>query len=180
MKNIKSLTIEMKTRMTVGFLSIIGIISFVNSLNVLEVSLPLFIFYIILMINTYFSLKLFLAIIPTHIFEQKMMDVLLIISYILLAFSFKYALLFSYLLTLFFILATLKYALFVKHNEKHPRLLRRKIVVNILGTLLSLLTLGGILLGYETYSLWFLPIVFLFANIVIFFISPLYKLDTHY
>ncbi len=170
----------MKTRTVVGFLSIIGIISFANSLSVLKVSLPLFIFYIILMINTYFSIKLFLAIIPTHIFEQKIMDTLLIIVYILLALSFKHALLFSYVVTLLFIFATLKYALFVKHNDKHPRLLRRKIVVDILGILLSLLTLGGILLGYETYSLWFLTIVFLFANIVIFFITPLYRLDTHY
>lgn len=177
MKHIHDLSPRIKTTIAITVFSCAALISFVSHLGSLSVTLPLFIFYVLFLINSYISIKLFFGIIPPRMKSQTYIDLFLAVVYIALAWNFANPTLFAFLLVLFFLFGSMKYVFLIHTITNHPTLIRRKIIANILASTLGLLTLGGILLGYEQASMWGLVIVFALANIFIFFISPLYKLD---
>jgi hypothetical protein len=136
----------------------------------------LIIFYILLLINSYVSIVFFAQIIP-NIWQQKFLNVTLLVFYLILAYYLNQPIYFMLVLALFFALATLKYVQVLRIVKHENRLLKRKITADILGVILSIVVLGGIILGYENKSLWAIVIIFALANIWTLFISPLYRED---
>lgn len=141
-----------------------------------QTGLPLIIFYLVLTLNTYFSIKLFSTLIPEENFGQHLIDIILVINYSGLAFAITNALLFAIGVIFLFTIATLKY-LFLLPHLPHPRLLKRKILIDIGGIILGLAALVGIIIGYSSYSTWGMAILFTLANILLLFIRPMYRLD---
>ncbi len=162
---------------TIVIWGLCAVISVFRSIG--EIALvPLTIFYAILLLNSFFSIRLFSQIIPSHLIEQKLIDGTLFVFYIFLTFTFSTPIVFGYLITIFFVLAGTKYIMLLNKITDQPKLLKKKILVNSLGTLLGALTLGGMLYGFVVESAWALTIIFALANIYFLFINPLYKKDS--
>jgi hypothetical protein len=134
---------------------------------------PHLIFYLILLLNTFFSIRFFFPLIERD-WKQLLVDGLLIAQYILLVYAIGAPIFFPFLLLIFFTTATLKYALALP--GLHPFVLRRKIIIDLLGVLLSAATLGGVLIGYPLESTWGLVGVFALANAYLLLIRPMYRL----
>jgi hypothetical protein len=141
-----------------------------------EVNVQLSIFYIVLAINTFFSIELFASIVSPRSRIQKIMDAILLVLIIGLAFTLNNPLLFIFLDLIMFLVATVKYTLMLGVVD-HPKLLKRKIIIDLSGALLAGLALVGILYGYQSYSVWILTSIFLLANIFFLFVWPMYRAD---
>src|SRR3989338_4569554 len=102
-------------------------------------SLPLLLYYVILVVNTFFSIRTFAPITPRNT-VQTLFDIVLAILYLALALSLGSVLAFSAISAGLFVLAVGKY-LHARTLIDHP-LLPRKIRLNALGALLSLASLG--------------------------------------
>lgn len=153
----------------------IGIVGWVLLVTDWRIALPLGIFYATITVNTYFSVKLFASITPPENNQQHIMDLLLVVFYLLLVFSFPYPTVYMFFALCIFITAPIKYALLLTVIP-YERLLKRKILIDLLGTSLCAAVLGGALLGYPFASAWVLAAVFLFANIYLLAIRPMYRL----
>jgi len=138
------------------------------------VSLPLIIFYITLLVNTYFSIRCFFDLVPRKNIKQQSIDLVLGALYLILAASLGNQLLFSYTATILFAMATLKYVLLLP-SIGHFTSLKRKIFIDCLGIIACILTLGGVLLGYGLLATWLWAGIFTFANIHLLFIKPMYN-----
>ena len=158
------------------FFTAFGLTGFALNAAEWQTTLPLFIFYLILVFNTYFSVGLFSSIIPTNNTLQKVIDLFLLIIYTTLAFSVSNPMQFIYSCSLLFIVASAKYVFLIGLVEQ-PKLLKRKILVDLSGVLACLFAFGGVITGHRTLSLWSLTLVFAFANTLLFSIWPLYHLD---
>lgn len=156
--------------------SAVGVAAWLLRVNDPLSSLPLAVFYIVLVINTYFSIRLFSRITPPHNFTQKAFDIILGLLYILLACAIGSASWFVLSASILFGLATVKYTL-LQRIVHQPILFRRKIRVNWLGCLVGFLAWVGIWLGHPLIATWAWALLFVLANIFFFFISPLYRLD---
>lgn len=165
-----------KTIITTCLLSAAGIFGLVYSGIDIYTSLPLIIFYFIITLNTYFSLKLFTSLVLQQTFIQHLVDAALIAFYLMLAFSFNFPVRFIFAVTILFVCATLKYALLLGVID-YPVLLKKKIIIDIMGILLGLTSLGGILMGYPILSSWYIAIVFALGNIFFLIIRPMYRLE---
>jgi hypothetical protein len=75
-----------------------------------------------------------------------------------------------------FIVATIKYACLL-NKIPQPKLLKRKIIIDLVGVSGCALILGGILAGYTELSLWTLAVSFLIANFFLLIVWPMYRLD---
>jgi hypothetical protein len=138
---------------------------------------PLLIFYITIAINTFFSIQLFTKIIPKEDLVQKCFDVALVLVYLWLAYAMKSILLFAFVDTLLFIVAAGKYAGLLRIVH-HPILLKRKIIIDLIGALAGLLAIGGIILGYPLETAWALALAKVVANIALLYFWPMYRLDS--
>jgi len=154
--------------------SLAGICGLVFFMEDIYASLPLAIFYATITVNTFFSIRLFSNLIPAGNISQKVIDAVLFVSYLALAFSFNSPIIFASIVTLLFIAATLKYALLLKIIN-HPKLLKRKIAIDSLGVVMGALSMLAIAMGYTAVGAWFLATVFLAANIFLLFIRPMYR-----
>ncbi len=134
---------------------------------------PLLLFYVTLLVNTYFSIELFCYIVPKENVSQQIWDALLFFIYIAAGIKIGEARLFSFLVMLLFIVATMKYTSLLGVIP-YPKLLKLKILVDLAGTLMIVLTFTGITLGYTTQSIGAMSIIFLIANIFFLSIDPLY------
>ncbi len=165
-----------KTLVTTTFFILAGILGSLFRINNIHDSLPLLIFYIVLTLNTYYSLKLFTEIVGKHTLLQDIVDGLLVIAYVSLAYTFNSPKLFIYIVIILFYIACLKYVLLIgRLNE--PRLIRKKIIIDCSGLLMGVVAL--ILLYSNSYFIasWFLATIFTLANIFLLFVWPMYKLD---
>jgi hypothetical protein len=138
--------------------------------------IQLTIFYILLLINSYFSIKFFAKIIP-DIWPQRILNTVLALFYVVLAYYLDDPIFFVLTLALFFALATLKYVQLLRIVKHQPHLFKSKITADCLGVVLSIVTLGGIIRGYLEQSLWMLVIVFVIANVWTLLLFPLYRKD---
>ena len=153
-----------------------GILSSIYRVSDWGSSLPLVIFYFVLVFNTFFSIRLFSQISPRGEKSQFVIDGILFIAYLFLALnlnSLEGFLIFGLIL---FIMATIKYA-FLLNITSHEGLMKRKIIVDLLGVLAFALALGGVELGFPRTSSWLLAVVFTIANVLLFSVFPLYRLD---
>ena len=138
--------------------------------------LPLVIFYATLTVNTYFSIKLFSSITPLHDQIHQLFDLLMVAAYFVLAYTFFSPQAFFLAALFLFIFALLKYILLLGVIP-HLQLLKRKITIDLFGTLLCASVVAGAYMGFVTESAWALAILFLIANIYLLFINPMYRLS---
>ena len=161
----------------VSFIFLIaGILSWIFTISAPYVLPALMIFYVILVINTFFSIKLFSSITPPGNKMNNFIDVILFFLYIISAFYLPVPTFFMLFMLLLFIVATLKYACLLQ-IVRHTRLLKKKIIVDLMGCVMCAVVLIAMILGYENEAAWGLAIVFAIANFLLFFVWPLYKLD---
>ncbi|MCK9360978.1 hypothetical protein M0Q28_01990 [Patescibacteria group bacterium] len=94
--------------------------------------------YGLLMVQTWFSLPLFFSLSDPKDKRQMAVDALLAVAYAFLAWCIQNPYLFYFAWTVFFNLTLLKYVMLVGRFQ-HQRLLRRKLVANVLGTAMGIL-----------------------------------------
>lgn len=140
------------------------------------VSLPLIIFYLMITLNTFFSIRTFSSIIPAKNIAQNFVDIILMLSYLVLAFSITNPLRFVICVITLFTVATLKY-LPLLSSLPYPRLLMRKILIDISGIVMGLAVLTAVLMNYTFYASWSLAIIFSLANLCLLFIWPMYRIE---
>lgn len=137
-----------------------------------------FIFYTLLLFNSFFSIRIFATITPKGHFSQRFWDFLLSLCFIFLPFFFNFPIDFVFLTLLLFVVATLKYV-FLVQTIGFSKLLFEKIKIDTLGILLCLLCFSGILIGFTDMSLNLWTFVFFLANIYGLWYKPLYILENH-
>jgi hypothetical protein len=137
-------------------------------------AVPHFLFYLTLVVNTYFSIKALSSICGIAPY-QRAFDVALGVVYILLATSMGRPTIFEAVTACLFGLATTKYlflATFV-----HLGVVKRKIVIDALGLALCSTALVASLCGYSQQSAWLLASVFLLANAYLLMVRPMYQFN---
>jgi len=166
---------DLKAFLTCAAFTVFFIVGLMISKQTSDILTPLSIFFLILIVNTYFSIKLFAQLTPMSDHVQNLMDALLVVLYALLAYGLRNALLFTSILTIVFVVATFKYVL-LKRVIDHPRLLKNKTWIDATGVLMCLIAVCGTFFGYEVLTSWFLAIVFGVANIFLLFVKPMYRI----
>lgn len=137
-------------------------------------SLPLAIFYAILVINTYPSVQLFSSLVPQNDGKHALADIMLAGLYLFLAGSLGQPQQFALCATVLFIVAAGKYTLMF-YDVPHPRLLQRKVRVDLLGALMCATVLAAMNLGWILSAAWALAIIFAVANVYVLGLKPLYR-----
>lgn len=164
---------EQKARFVAVLFAIIGIAAWL-ALERNVFSFPLALFYAVITINTYFSVRFFSGLMPSEDALQHVLDVVLAIFFLLLALHFAHPIIFVFFALCLFIAATLKYALLI-HTFAHPIVLRRKILIDLLGIILCAVILGLMLAGAVFYATWAFALIFLAANAHLLILRPMYR-----
>lgn len=129
------------------------------------------IFLALLLINTVFSVRFFMPLLPRTA-AQWVLDALLVLLYLSLFISLGKPLLFPFCATLLFVLATMKYAVALGHAPLP--VLRKKIIIDLLGGLLCFGALALAALGYQLEASYLLAGIFCAANVYLLLINPMY------
>ncbi|MBI4085883.1 MAG: hypothetical protein HY433_01405 [Candidatus Liptonbacteria bacterium] len=141
-------------------------------------ALPALVFYAMLVINTYYSIRCFSSIASENDKIAKVIDIGLAVLYLALASAFDDIQRFLTIALFLFELATLKYIMLLKASApEYKNLIRNKILLDALGVISCSLALTLALLGYSFYSIWFLAMLLLAANIRLILIKPFYKIE---
>jgi hypothetical protein len=168
---------RIKAIVATGIFALAGIASSVLFVSNWQVSLPLAIFYLVITINTFPSVHLFSSIAPEEDDDKHLLsDAVLSVLYILLAISLGDPVSFALTTTLLFIAATIKYA-YMLHIVPHAALLKRKIIIDLFGTLLGAASLGIMLTGHVQLASWAMAGIFVVANIYFLWINPMYRIN---
>ncbi len=177
----KQHTISSFARKKAAFVSllfvVVGVLVVFFRVKDLYGALPLILFYLTLVVNTYFSVRLFSSVIAQDDLAQNCVDAVLFLLYLFLAWSLALSGFFVYVATVLFLVSCFKYALLLG-SFSHSVLLKRKLVVNVLASIACVLALGGILFGYGYVAVWTWTTLFIIGNVVLFFVWPLYKFDS--
>jgi hypothetical protein len=158
---------------TVGVVG--GTMGWVLTVSDWRASLPLGIFFALLILNTYPSLRLFGSLVPMDDGKHALADLMLALVYVFLAASFGNPQQFALCALVLFLIAAGKYSLMVEEIP-HPQLIKRKINVDLLGALLCAGVLAAMVFGWQQQAAWALAIIFALANIDVLVIRPLYRL----
>lgn len=135
---------------------------------------PHAIFYAVLVLNTFHSIRFFSPLTPERPF-QTFIDLALGGAYVALALSIGIPVMFAFFATLLFILASAKYADLLQRTP-HDATMRKKILIDLLGATLCIATLGLTLIGAPQNAAWILAVSFLIANAYLLWIRPMYRL----
>ncbi len=164
---------QQKTSWVTGGFALAGIIAAHTKISDWTAAAPLVTFYVTLLINTYFCVRTFAALVPAHDRPQQIFDALLGIAYVTLAFTLPSPFFFVLAATLLFAIATLKYAM-LAYSIGHSSFLHKKISIDAMGTLACVLALGGVLAGRPLLvtSIW--ALAFVVANIYLLVVNPMY------
>ncbi len=129
--------------------------------------------YGLLMVHTWFSVRLFFGLIDPKDARQQIINVVLVVAYAGLAWSMRSPLLFYFVWTSFFTLTVLKYVLLIGRFE-YRRLLRRKLIADVSGIGLGILMVA--LLAFWPNQPWhnLAIILFGFSCVYYLFLCPLY------
>ncbi len=136
--------------------------------------LPQTIFYAVLVLNTFFSIRFYSALQPKNA-SQFLIDAVLVILYAVLALSLGRPVAFAYAALWLFMMAPQKYALMLGFVP-HTVLLRNKILIDLSGTVLCAAILGATIAGYSLAAAWALAGLFVLANVYLLLIRPMYRL----
>jgi len=140
-----------------------------------HISLPLAIFYALLVVNAYPSVRLFSSIVPQEDGKHALADIILAVSYLCIAASIGQPQQFAICTLVMFMIAAAKYTLML-YDIPHPHLLQRKIRADLLGALLCAGILAFMNLGFVYYAAWGMTALFAVANIYVLAVKPLYKI----
>lgn len=138
-----------------------------------EYVVPHVLFYAILTLNTYFSVRFYTAFTPESAFQTGI-DLALAGAYIALALSIGIPVAFSFFALLIFVVAPAKYA-HLLGKTSHDATLRKKILIDLLGTIMCVGVLGLTLAGLEYKAAWILTGLFGIANLYLLGIRPMYR-----
>jgi hypothetical protein len=164
----------MKALFACGVFSAIAVWTVFFLAPVVPELVPQELFFAVLIINTFFSIQFYSEIQPKNV-SQTLIDTLLVITYLALAFSFGRPELFTFAALCLFIAAPPKYALMLGEIP-HLKLLERKMLLDSLGTAGCAALLGATLLGYSLIAIWAMAVLFALANVYLLFVRPMYKL----
>jgi hypothetical protein len=135
-------------------------------------SLSLVGYYAVLVVNTFFSVKVFAGLTPSNI-VQSIFDVTLALTYGMLALSFDEPVRFYSAAFALFVIAIGKYSHLIWITNASP-LLVRKISINALGALLAAAAFAGDYYGFSLTALAFF-LVFSLANVYVLLVNPMYR-----
>ena len=151
---------------------------FLFTVNNLSYALPALIFFAMLVINTYFSIRCFSSITPENDNIAKVIDIGLAFLYLALALAFNDIQRFLLIALFLFELSVIKYSMLLRISApEYQNLVLKKISIDMLGVISCSLALTLALLGYSFYSIWFLAMLLLAANIYLILIKSFYKID---
>ncbi|MDZ4227337.1 MAG: hypothetical protein U1D26_02550 [Patescibacteria group bacterium] len=157
-----------------GVFAIAGILGFLYAPSTHFVW-PDALFYAIILINTFFSIRFFTRITPPSR-AQNLIDAALVVSYLALAFSLGHEWAFIFFALVVFIMAPIKYVLMLGVVPMES-LLKKKLLIDLAGTVMCAAALiGAVLLDYPLTSAWAMAIIFTLANIYLLAIRPMYRL----
>lgn len=137
-------------------------------------SLPLGIFFVLLVINTYPSVQLFSSIVPQDDGRHALIDMLIAFVYFTIAVSLGQPQQFALCTLVLFLIAAGKYSMMF-YEIPHHHLVQRKVRVDLLGALLCAGVLEAMVLGYSLPASWAMTIIFALANVYVLLINPLYR-----
>lgn len=140
-----------------------------------EYVFPHAIFYVVLTINTFFSIRFYSAFTPESGF-QSIIDFTLAAAYVALGLTIGIPLFFALCALIIFTIAPAKYAHMLGRTP-HDTTLRRKILIDLLGTAMCVLVLVLTLAGMEAKAAWILAGLFSVANVYLLFIRPMYAFE---
>jgi len=140
-----------------------------------HISLPLEIFYALLVVNAYPSVRLFSSIVPQEDGRHALADIILAISYLFIAASIGQPPQFALCTLVMFLIAAAKYTLML-YDIPHPHLLQRKIRADLLGALMCAGILALMNLGWVYYAAWGMTLIFTVASVYVLAVKPLYKI----
>src|SRR3989344_7855151 len=147
---------------TIAF-SLAGIIAVLFYASVSLVLLPHVIFYAVLVVNTFFSIRFFSRIAPENK-SQMTIDTVLSLLYLALAFSMGKPVSFAFFALCLFIAASTKYPLLLLVIPQ-TGVLKRKILIDLMGTATCAAILGATIMGYAFESAWIAALGFTLANV---------------
>lgn len=130
-------------------------------------------FFILLLLNTFFSVRCFRRIPESSGHLQNVVNGIILLLYIALATQLSSAGTFLELCILMFFVASLKYALMLPSRE-HQGFLRRKIIIDLLGGIVCTVTRIGVSAGLENISLTVWALCFTLVNIDLLILHPFY------
>jgi hypothetical protein len=130
------------------------------------------IFYIILIVNTYFSIRCFSRIAPRTL-GQLCVDSILAALYLMLAACICDGAAFMFIASCIFAVAVLKYEFMLKALS-NSETVKRKILVDALGAVLCVTGWGAIQLGYGQSASAAVTFVFAVANLYLLILRPMY------
>lgn len=166
-----------KAMLATAAFTVIGII-FAFTVKNPAYALPALILYAGLVINTYFSIRCFSSITPENYSMQDVVDIMLGVLFISLATAFNNIQNFLTIGLFLFELAVVKYVLLLRTaGVGYHALIRKKILLEMLGVISGSLGLTLALFGYSFASIWFLALLLLGANIYLILLRPFYKID---
>ncbi len=163
-----------KTWVATAVFSLAGLVSLFVYAPISSYLVPHTIFYAVLVINTFFSIRFFSRIAPEDR-SQVAIDTALVLLYLALAFSLGRAIPFAFFALCLFIAASTKYPLLLLVIPQ-TNVLKRKILIDLMGTAACAVVLGGTILGYAFGSAWAAAISFTLANVYFLLIRPMYRL----
>ncbi len=163
-----------KSVLATGVFSLAGIISALFYSVVSPFLLPHFIIYAVLVVNTYFSIRFWSPLQPNDM-RQALIDAVLVLAYLALAFSMGEPTYFAFAAFALFVLAAFKYVL-MRGRTSHEAIVERKTFIDALGALSCAVLIAGMLLGYALEATWLFAIGFAIANVYLLLIKPMYRL----
>ncbi len=139
-----------------------------------EVGVPLAVFYFLLVLNTFFSVRYFAAMTKPNDIVQNCFDAVLILFYIWLAFSLREPLQFAFVLTVFFGVTVLKYVL-LRRGNLYRAIISRKMYMNAGGCAFSLLSLMLMGAGYVFPTVLVGTGAFIALTVYLLYVNPMYR-----
>ena len=133
---------------------------------------PLLGFHCLLLLNTYFSIRCFSSVATSKTTAQIAIDAILAGMYVYLAFQFTDPTRYLVASTVLFLIADIKYAL-VLGTPGYEKLLKRKMLLNLLAAVTCILALFGLAAGIHQSLGWWLA-AFLLANVYLLGVSNWY------
>lgn len=139
-----------------------------------EAHLQLVLFSLLLLLNTYFSIRCFASVPESHVSPlEKITNVVLAVLYAGLAALMAHPSWFAWVTVIMFFVAAFKYALI--DSKEFSGLLRRKIMIDLLGGIGSAITLATLPFAPLNAVLWTWLGVFAIGNVYVIWMSALYR-----
>jgi hypothetical protein len=143
-----------------------------------RVAWPLVVFHILLLVNTFFSIRAFATLIPSTA-GQWAFDIALGLCMVFAPLTFNYPIHFAFLVLLLFILATYKYVLAIPLTGL-PEMLYRKIVIDLLGVVGTFAAVVAMWQGFVFPAAVLGATAFVAGNVYVLWLKPLYRMTPFY